>query len=438
MAGHERDSRSSSRLGPFRHAPYAAYWSGGLVSNMGTWLQTVAGSIYIYQLTGSSFAVGLFNFAGFIPILLFSVWGGQLSDRFDRRRLVIVTHLISFVAASVLALVTIAGAVTEPFLIAVTFLLNSMWAIGKPSLSSLIPNIVPREDLQDAVGLNPLQFILGQILGPLVAALIIATAGAGPAFAVNALTYLAPIVAMAYLVRLGLGDPGTEAVRIERAAAARVSGATYLRRHLWVPALFAAVALTAAAMEIQRTLAPALVSEELGQPESAAGVFIAAQGVGSALALLLFVPLRRRSWSRAAAGAGFVVQGAGVVTVAAAPGLVIACLGVGLVGFGFSLCFPVLTAILQDETPDAFRGRIMAYHQIAHLGHRPFTALAVGTIATALGTQAGMLVGLLLVPLGIVALRVAWRALARERLAAGGGQSAAFGRDGADDDRDAG
>jgi MFS family permease len=424
MASDEPDQRSRrTRLGPFRHAPYAVYWTGGFVSNLGTWLQVVAGSIFIYQLTGSSFAVGLFNFAGFIPILLFSVWGGQLSDRFDRRRVVIVTHAVSFLAAALLAVVTLAGLVTELGLIVTTFLLNAMWAIGKPSLSSLIPNIVPRADLQDAVGLNSLQFILGQIVGPLIAALVIATAGAGPAFAVNALTYLGPIVAMAYLLRGGIADPATAEVRNERAAAAGVSGLHYIREHLWVPALFVGIAATASAMEIQRTLAPALVAEELGQPESAAGVFVAAQGVGSALALLLFVPLRRRGWSRTVAAGGYLVQGAGVVAVAAAPTLVVACVGVGLIGFGFSLSFPVLTATIQEEAPDAFRGRMMAYHQIAHLGHRPFTALFIGTLATALGTQAGMLFGLLLVPVGIVALRYAWGALAREH-AAGTGSAA--------------
>lgn len=421
MARNEaQQRRRRTHLGPFRHVPYSVYWAGGFVSNLGTWLQVVAGSIFVYQLTGSSLAVGLFNFAGFIPILMFSVWGGQLSDRFDRRRVVIVTHVISFVAAATLATVTIAGVVTEVGLIATTFLLNAMWAIGKPSLSSLIPNIVPREDLQDAVGLNSLQFILGQIVGPLIAALVIATAGAGPAFAVNALTYLGPIVAMAYLVHAGIADPSTTAVRDERAAAAGVSGLAYVREYLWVPALFVGIAATAAAMEIQRTLAPALVAEELGQPESAAGVFIAAQGVGSALALLLFVPLRRRGWSRAAAAGGYVVQGAGVVTVAAAPTLAVACVGVGLIGFGFSLSFPVLTATIQEEVPDAFRGRMMAYHQIAHLGHRPFTALFIGSVATALGTQAAMLFGLLLVPTGIVALRYAWGALVREHAADSG------------------
>jgi MFS family permease len=407
--------RMSTRLGPFRHPAYSVYWAGGFVSNLGTWLQAVAGSIFVYQLTQSSFAVGVYNFAGFIPILLFSVWGGQISDRFDRRGVVVVTHVISIVAAGVLAILTIGGVTTELQLIVTSFVVNTMWALGKPSYVSLVPNIVPREDLQDAVGLNSLQFIGGQIAGPLIAAAVMAASGAGLAFTINALTYLGPIVAMLYLYRVGLAGLGTAAARKERAAAAAVSGATFVRTHLWVPTLLVAIVASAAAMEIQRTLAPALVVEVLGEPESAAGIIVAAQSFGSALALFLFVAIRRRGWSRTAALVAFGFQALGVVTAALAPTLLVACLGVGLIGFGFSLCFPVLTATLQEETPDGLRGRIMSYHQMAHLGNRPFTALFVGSVAAALGTQVGVLSGVLLAPIGFVALRTGWQALAREQ-----------------------
>ena len=171
-------------------------------------------------------------------------------------------------------------------------------------------------------------------------------------------------------------------------------------------------------MEIQRTLAPGLVAEVLHEPESTAGLIVAAQSIGSAIALLLFVPIRRRDWSRRAAYVGYVLQGAGVATVAFASSLGMAGLGVGLIGFGFSLCFPVLTATLQEETPDALRGRVMAFHQMAHLGNRPFTALFVGGVAAAVGTQAGVLAGIVLFPIGLFAVHAAWTGLDRDRAAA--------------------
>lgn len=407
----------AARLGPFRHPAYAVYWGGGFVSNLGTWLQAVAGSIFVYQLTRSSLAVGVFNFAGFIPILLFSVWGGQLSDRFDRRRVVIVTHLVAMAGAAVLAAITVAGVASELSLIATTFVLNAMWAVGKPSLVSLIPNIVPREDLQDAVGLNSLQFIAGQIVGPTLATVVMATSGAGLAFVINTFTYVGPILAMVYLYRRGLGGVVTERVRNGAGVAVAVSARAFMRQHVWVGALLVGIVASAAPMEVQRTLAPGLVAEVLHEPESTAGLMVAAQSVGSAIALLLFMTIRRHGRARTAALGGYLFQAAGLLVVASAPTLLVAGIGMALIGFGFSLCFPVLTATLQEETPDGLRGRVMAFHQMAHLGNRPFTALAVGAVAVVAGIQGGILAGLVLAPAGIFALRIAWRGLAKDEAA---------------------
>ena len=402
------------RLGPFRHRPFSVYWAGGLLSNLGTWLQTVAASVFVYQLTGSALAVGVLNFAGFVPILLFSVLGGQISDRFDRRRVVVWTHVVSGVLATALAVVTFAGAVTELHLIAIGFALNTSYAIAKPSIISILPSLVPRDEVTDAVGLNSLQFILGQVIGPVIAAVLMATAGAGWAFSVNALTFLGPIGAMLYLERRGLGGrvPDSSGPGRRRAAP---SATSFVREHRWVLALLLGVVACSAPLEIIRTLSPVLAAEGLGAPESAAGLIVAAQSAGSALALAVFVPLRRRGWSRAMVLAGLGIEAAGLAGTALAGALGPALVAVGLLGFGFSLSFPVLTGTLQADVPDAVRGRVMAFHQIAHLGNRPIVALAVGTLATMLGAQAAVLAGVVLAPVGLLATRLAWERLAPGR-----------------------
>ena len=403
-------ARLAARLGQFRHRPFAIYWAGGLLSNLGTWLQAVAGSIFVYQLTGSPLAVGILNFAGFVPILLFSIAGGTISDRFDRRTVVVATHLVSGVLAAALAVITLAGAATDGHVILIAFLLNTSYAVAKPSIIAMLPGLVTRDEVTDAVALNTLQFILGQVLGPLIAALVMATAGAGWAFAVNALTFLGPIVAMAYLVRHGLGetDRADEAkAREGKAASAR----TYVREHRWILAVLAGVVAVSAPLEVIRTLSPVLVSEGLHEAESAAGMVVAAQAIGSAIGVALFAPLRRRGMSERTAAAGIIVQATGLVGTVLAGSLVQAALAVGLVGFGFSLAFPVLTGALQLEVPDWVRGRVMAFHQMSHLGNRPATALIVGALATLLGAQNAVLAGLVLTPIGLVASARAWASL---------------------------
>jgi MFS family permease len=401
----------AARLGPFRHRPFTVYWLGGTFSNMGTWLQAVAGSIFVYQLTGSALAVGILNFAGFMPILLFSVLGGVISDRFDRRNVTIVTHVISGLVAVALAVATFGGVATEVHLIAAAFAINTSWAIAKPSVISILPGLVPRDEVTDAVGLNTLQFILGQVGGPALAALVMATAGAGWAFTLNGLTYLAPILSMVYLHRRGLAGPEVDHVEGRRVAPPTVSSTAFVREHPWVVALLAGVVATSVPLEIIRTLSPALAVESLGEPESAAGLLVAAQSVGSAVALAVFVPLRKRGLARQMAATGLLVQAVGLLATAFAPSLAIASIAVSLIGFGFSLCFPILTGTLQAEVPDNVRGRIMALHQMSHLGNRPLAALAIGTLATLLTPGSAVLAGLVLVPVGLVAADRAWKRL---------------------------
>jgi MFS family permease len=409
------DQGSIGRLGPFRHRAFAVYWTGGVLSNIGTWLHAIASSIFVYQLTGSVLAVGILNFVGFLPTLLLSVVGGSISDRFDRRKVVIWTHVASALLTVPLAAMTFAGMVAEWHLIVVSFGLNAGWAIAKPSLMAMLPALVPRDEVTDAVGLNALQFILGQIIGPTIAALVIATAGPAWAFSINAITFLGPILGMVYLQRRGLGGPAPTSLVADEAPA-RPSASAFVRERPWVLALLAGVIACTAPLEMVSSLAPALVVEGLAEPESAAGLIVAAMNIGAALALLVFVPLRKRGWSEPMAAIGLGLQAIGLACTSIADGLPMAAASVGLVGFGFSLCFPILTGTLQAEVPDAVRGRVMGFHQMAHLGNRPFAALAAGALGATVGPQPAIIAGAILAPIGLIMSRRAWDALRRSRI----------------------
>lgn len=407
------DAGRGGRLGPFRHRPFLVYWVGGFVSNVGTWLQAVAASVFVYGLTGSAFAVGVLNFASFLPIVLFSVYGGALADRIDRRRIVIVTHVISGFIALALGIVAVGGAAGPVAVIVVGFLLNTSYAVAKPSLIALLPSLVPREELTDAVSLNTLQFITGQMVGPVLASIVIATLGPAPAFLINALTFIGPVASMVYLRRQGIGAALTPRGKGGAGgdALARQGVFAYMRGELWIGAMLIAVVCTSAAMEIVRTMSPAIAVEQLGGSDSLAGLLVAAQSAGSGLGVLSFVPLRRRGLTRRIAAIAMGIQGVGLVGMSVAGSLPLAMLCAGLVGFGFSLCFPALTGDLQLGVEERMRGRVMSVHQVAHLGNRPFTALIVGSVGALFGVPAACLIGLVLVPAGTVMMRRGWRLL---------------------------
>ena len=397
------------RLGIFGQGPFAVYWTGGFLSNVGTWLQAVAGSVFVYDRTGSAFAVGVLNFTTFLPILLFSVPGGVISDRMDRRAIVIATQVISGMFAVGLALLTFAGAATEVHVIATAFALQTSWAVAKPALTAMLPALVTRDELPQAVGLNTLQFMTGQLVGPVLATLVLATGGYAWAFAINAATYLGPILAMVYLYRRGLGGSiETAAARLLRQGQ---SITAYVRSQPWVAFVLLAVVMTSAISEVVRTTAPVLVTERLGQPSSDAGLVIAAQGLGYVSGILVLTLLRRRDVARTVASFGLVLQACGLLVASAATAMAVAAVGLVAIGMGFALCLPVVTAALQSEVPDHIRGRLMSFHQIALLGNRPFTALAAGAIAATFGVPVALLAATLFVPVGLFAVRAAWRNL---------------------------
>ena len=387
------------------------YWAGGMLSNIGTWLQNVSGSVYIYDRTGSAFAVGLLNFATFLPILLFSVTGGILSDRFDRRAIVVVSQTASLLLALALAVFVAAGVATEVHVIVFAFALQTSWSIAKPSMIAILPALVPRAQLNEAVGLNTLQFITGQIGGPILTTVVLATGGYAWAFGINAATFVGPILAMAYLYRRELGRGVSREATRAGAAAARLSLGAYVRAQPWVVSALVAVISTSAILEVVRTNAPVIVAQRLGLPSTETGLIIAAQSAGSALGLLAFIPLRRWDISRKFPAIGLVLQAAGLGITSAATSLPVAAIGVGAIGMGFSFCFPIVTGALQTEVPDGIRGRLMSIHQMAHLGNRPFTALAAGAIAATFGVPAACIAGLALVPVGLIAVRNTWRGL---------------------------
>lgn len=393
-----------ARLGVFGYRDFALYWSGGLLSNVGTWLQNVSASVFMYALTGDPLMVGVLNFAAFLPILLFSLFGGVVSDRFDRRRVIVVTHGLSMVIVFGIAAVTFAGLAAPWMLIVGAFVTTTSYAFAKPSLMSMLPFLVPRDRLAEATGLNILQFTGGQVGGSVLAAVVLAVAGPAWAFLLNGFTYLGPAGA-ALLIR-SVPRPDPDARKTSGLDAVR-AGLGYVRGHpILLPALLG-VAVTSAIAEVTRTMSPVLATDAFGQPGGSAGVIVAAWGLGSAISVVSVGPLSRRidQWRLATAGA--VVYGLAAVGIAVAPTFELGLASAAILGFGYSQTFTILTARLQDESSDAFRGRVMSLHTLSHLGLRPFTAFAAGALTAGLGIQGAFLVFSLLAVIGFVAVRLA-------------------------------
>ena len=368
---------------PLRSRRFLAYWLAGIVSNVGTWLQTVTAGVVIYELTGSAFMVGVLGFANFLPVFVLALPGGYLADRYGPRAVIIVAHAAAFVVGAALTRLAFVGRADAPLLIGTAALLGISYALAKPALSSMVPALVPKEILPKATAINTFQFTVGQMGGSLLSSAILVTAGPPWAFAANCASFLVPIIAM-----IAIGPIGKSAKQRRKDLAASDGGA--LRLALRTPPMITTlvtVALANGSVEGLRTLSPAFVADGLHIDVSHSGLVIASYSGGSLLGLAIFGTLHGRvgGFKMLLCAVGLTVLG--TIALGATASIPIAVLGAGLIGVGFSFTIPVLNSTLLLMSPDEYRGRVMSMFAMAHLGFRPVWSLAAGAVTSAFGPR---------------------------------------------------
>jgi MFS family permease len=404
-----------STLAVLRSRDFGPYFAGNLVSSVGTWFQNLAAAILVFRLTGSTLLVGVVNFAQFIGAVVLAPWAGSAADRFDRRRLLIVTQLLAFVVTAVLAILTLTGRVDAVAVIVAAALLGLSLAFMVPALLSLVPLLVPRRDLDVAVSLNSITFNLARAAGPVLAAVVIDRYGLGEAFAVNALTFLALIVAL-----LVIRPRPQQRVRGPRPRFKE--SIAIVREDEVLTALLVVTMAVSVTTDPVNTLTPAFATDVLGRSDTITGVLIGGFGAGATVtALLLTGWLRRR---RNALVGAMVVEGVGMVVFGLAPNLTVAVAGMAIAGGGYLGAITRSTARIQAEVADEQLGRVMALWSLAFIGSRPVAALVDGTIADLLGVRVAGVVMALPALVGAVWVH---RLIARRRAVSDGGQSAGGG-----------
>jgi MFS family permease len=392
----------------FRQRAFVRYWLSGTLSNIGTWLQNVVAAVTVFQLTGSPLYVGFLGFASFLPLLVLSLPAGVLSDRVDRRRIVVVTHLVAAAAALVASAALWADLASWPLIAMVAFTTHAAYALAKPALVAMLPSLVPRAQLTEATAAATMQFSIGQFVGPLLGSAFLLADLPAAAFAVNAATFLIPVWAMSSLPRSPSGIvPGTNVGRAMRDGIATAWSDRAIRGTL------AAVLVVGVVPEVIRTLSPLVAVQVFDRPEAFAGVVIAALSVGSVVGLLAFrvFPAFRDITRTELPIVGFLGQGLGLVVLVVAPNLAVGLIGLAMIGLGHALAFTSLTAFLQGITSDQFRGRVLSIHTLAHLGSRPVTALLSGILAATFGAVGAVMVFLVLIPCGVAATAGARRSV---------------------------
>jgi MFS family permease len=366
---------------------YRRYFAGQIVSVSGNWMQMVAEMWLIVQLTGSGAAVGLTAGLQFVPILLFGAWGGLIADRLPKRRVLMVTQALMALPALTLFALTVAGTVTPLMVWALVFVRGAVNAVDNPTRQSFVIELVGAERVVNAVSLNSVIVQSARIIGPATAGAVIALAGVGTCFALNALSFAAMLTALARMDTAELNAPAP--VRRAHGELRAALRHVHASPGLWIP--LAMMALVGTLSFNFQVLMPLLASETWHGTATTYALLTAAMAVGSVAGALASGARGRVSPKILfVAAAGF---GALELLAAAAPSLplqVLALVPLGAMTVTFSAG---INSTIQLAVAPAMRGRVMALYSVVFLGSTPIGAPLVGWLAGVAGPRVGMALG---------------------------------------------
>lgn len=380
----------------FGHRDFTLFFAGALVSNAGTWLQNVTVPYVIFKVTGSAGWVGLSTFGQFMPMMLCSPIGGAIADRYERRRVLVVTQAALAVLAAAQWLLWAGGNRSPTMLIAVSGLGGVVNGLNMPSWQAFVPSLVPRRDLSSAIALNSLQFNAARAIGPAVAGALLATLGASWSFALNALSFLFVIAALV-VVRAdstpdGVRDTASVLVQFRSALA-------YIRTQPGIGASMV-IAVIVGFLGNPITQMTVVFADDVYKVGALGfGILSAAAGVGALAAAPLVSTADERAGRGQLIARALPVYAIAVIAFAVSPNAAVGTVALLVSGGGFLAVISASNTAVQAIVADRVRGRVMAVRIMSFMAAYPVGGLLQGWAADYWGprrTVAGAGVGLLL------------------------------------------
>jgi MFS family permease len=386
----------------FKYRNYRLWFAGQLVSLLGTWMQITAQGFLVFELTRSTAYLGYVAFAAGIPPWLFMLYAGVIADRISRRRLMLLTQSCMMILATILAVLTFLGVIQAWHILILAFGTGVANAFDAPARQAFVVDLVGREDLTNAIALNSFMFNASTAVGPAVAGL--AYAGFGPAwcFVINAVSFLAVLVA---LVLMRLKPPP---VPVQRSSTSRElkEGLRFAFSHPQIRILLGMVTVLALFGLSFAALIPAWAVRILGGDAATNGFLQSARGAGALLGALLIASLGQfRYRGRLLTWASYVFPCALLAFsfIRLEP---LAMLALVVVGVGMIVTLNLSNALIQTLSPDLMRGRIMSIYSLAFFGFMPLGGLIAGVSAEHIGEPLTVVLGASAVLVFVAAVRV--------------------------------
>ena len=357
----------------FQYRDFRLMWIGACTSSIGTWMQIVAQGWLIYRLSHSAFLLALDQFLGGIPIFLFSLIGGVIADRVERRRILLASQYLQMASAAVLTILVTTGVVHVWHILCLSFVSGFAQAFGGPAYQALIPTLVEKDDMPNAIALNSIQFNVAVMVGPALAGQTLAKLGEKWCFGLNALSFLAPIVALTMITSRFLPIKTGESIYNSLK-----QGIQFARKQGSMEALIVlAFCMTALAMPM-RTYIPVFVKDIFHRGPETYGNLLALMGLGSIFGSLGIASLGNfKRKGRIALGA-LICLGATISGFALSKSLPLSGALLVITGASMMTVFATVNSLVQLITTNEMRGRVMSAYNFAFRGGMPLGNLLSG------------------------------------------------------------
>ena len=397
----EEDGPARSRRQLLR-TPVGALMAGKVFSTLGVWTTNIAGAILVFDLTRSALFVGLVSVAQFTPQLLLTPLTGARADSSDRFVQVIIGTVITALGSVLLTFwavtVGFTGQRDALVMVAAAGLIGTGFAVTGPATSALLPALVRRSELADALALSSLPIVVARSIGPAIGAGLYLSFGPIVTFGLAGVLhvgFLALLLQLRRRVRLSLRTRPTGSDGRIRA------GFAYLRRSPRTVLQILGVGIIGVGVDPVTTLTPALAAA-LGAPPRFVGSLASSFGVGAAIGFIALSRVRLAVGIMRLGAIGLALMGVGTVLAGIAPVPAVAIVGIAVAGVGMSFSLNAFTTLVQTDVPDDLRGRVMALWSMAFLGSRPVTALVTGSVSDTVGVRPALVLS------GIAILIGAW------------------------------
>jgi predicted MFS family arabinose efflux permease len=348
-------------------------WFGACTSSIGTWMQIVAQGWLIYRLSHSAFLLALDQFLGGIPIFLFSLIGGVMADRTERRRILLGSQYVQMGSAALLTVLVATGTVRVWHILCLSFVSGLAQAFGGPAYQALIPTLVDRDDMPNAIALNSIQFNTAVTIGPALAGQALAKLGETWCFGLNAISFLAPIISLSMISARFVPE-----ITRESMFSSLKQGIKFVRKQNSMEALIVlAFCMTALSMPM-RTYIPVFVKDIFHRGPDTYGNLLSLMGLGSICGSLIIAERGNMNNKGRFALSVLICLGAGISVFSFSRSLPLSYAMLVLVGASMMAVFATVTSLVQLIVTNEMRGRVMSVYNCAFRGGMPMGNLLSG------------------------------------------------------------